>query len=181
MSSLLRSPLFLALFGGSLGFLLGAGLFYHGEAPATQDILTFLPPVQSSLTESSSFPDFRSTQSSHVSVKRNDGPRLTITTPTHHRQDLLLPSTRTIQASEPLFTSLPTEASKTFFAHNSKMNWGMTRALHALGWKRVGQPEQARLLYTYRRNSKWYTALEPWQRYNHIPGMHVVSVLNFVS
>jgi hypothetical protein len=74
-----------------------------------------------------------------------------------------------IRSSNKLFQALPKTKRRTFYAHRSRINQGMIRALREQGWTQVNHLEDARFVYTYKRMKSWYPKLHPWQRYNHIP------------
>jgi hypothetical protein len=71
-----------------------------------------------------------------------------------------------IKASRNLFSTLSEQ--NTYYAQEDWTCQGMIRALRSLGWTRVAQKKNARLIYTRHATADWYAELEPWQRYNHI-------------
>lgn len=73
------------------------------------------------------------------------------------------------KASRKLFSTLPKEKERTFFADITKPTQPFVRTLRHLGWIKVDEMEDARLIYTNERDIELFGELEPWQRYNHIP------------
>mmetsp|Transcript_462 Transcript_462/g.681 ORF Transcript_462/g.681 Transcript_462/m.681 type:complete len:503 (-) Transcript_462:38-1546(-) len=73
-----------------------------------------------------------------------------------------------IKASKRLFSKMPKGKERNFYAHMSKICHPMVRALRDQGWHKVDKKEDARVIYTYVRETKSYPTLKSWQRYNHI-------------
>ena len=74
-----------------------------------------------------------------------------------------------MKASKKMFSTLPKQKERTFFADYTKASQPFVRTLRHLGWIKVDQVEDARLIYSNERDIEWFGELEPWQRYNHIP------------
>lgn len=68
------------------------------------------------------------------------------------------------------FTPVPAPSRKTFYYDGSKLSMPVARALRSRGWHRVDDSDQAALIYTYSNKPEWATDLQPWQRFNYIPG-----------
>lgn len=64
---------------------------------------------------------------------------------------------------------MPKAFARNFYSGMSRIHQPMVRALRDQGWTMVDDRSDARFIYTYTRNKKWYPQLESWQRYNHIP------------
>jgi hypothetical protein len=75
----------------------------------------------------------------------------------------------TIKASKKLFSTLPSENVRTFFADTTKTSQPLIRTLRHLDWIKVDEMQDACLIYTNERDIELFHELEPWQRYNHIP------------
>lgn len=84
----------------------------------------------------------------------------------YHQQ---LRHSHVIKASRNLFSTLSEQNKRTYYAQDDWTCQGMIRALRSLGWTRVAQKKNARLIYTNERHTDWYSEFEPWQRYNHVP------------
>ena len=84
----------------------------------------------------------------------------------HHPQ---LRQNHVIEASRNLFSTLPEQNKRTYYAQDDWNCQAMIRALRSIGWIRVAHKTNARLIYTNERHGDWYSQLEPWQRYNHLP------------
>jgi hypothetical protein len=75
----------------------------------------------------------------------------------------------TIKASKKMFSTLPTENVRTFFADTTKTSQPFIRTLRHLDWIKVDEMQDACMIYTNERDIELFDELEPWQRYNHIP------------
>jgi hypothetical protein len=88
----------------------------------------------------------------------------------------LPPSTSLVRVEEPLpsysegWIPVPPEYAKTYYADRMKQSHPFLRALHEKGYFRVEEFEKAHVLYTHDANADWAKELEPWQRFNYIPG-----------
>jgi len=69
------------------------------------------------------------------------------------------------------FTPVPAEFYKTFYFDGSKISHPIARALRSRGWSKVDDTDNAHLIYTYSNNADWAEELQPWQRFNYIPGL----------
>ena len=69
------------------------------------------------------------------------------------------------------FTPVPDSARGTFWIDKTRVNKPVREGFEARGWRYVASHEKAHVVYTYLSNSSLWTTLEPYQRYNHIPGV----------
>jgi hypothetical protein len=67
-------------------------------------------------------------------------------------------------------TPVPSQYRKTFYYDGDKITQPIARALRSRGWQQVDSETDAHLIYTYSNNADWATTLQPWQRFNFIPG-----------
>jgi hypothetical protein len=92
---------------------------------------------------------------------------LRIATTQAHSTSWWDPPQPVITASKPLFSALPEDFQRTYYVQDHWACQAMIRALRQIGWTRVAQKENARLIYTNDRQTEW--EFQPWQRHNHIP------------
>eukprot|EP00537_Pseudo-nitzschia_pungens_P017582 CAMPEP_0172411832 /NCGR_PEP_ID=MMETSP1061-20121228/77595_1 /TAXON_ID=37318 /ORGANISM="Pseudo-nitzschia pungens, Strain cf. pungens" /LENGTH=560 /DNA_ID=CAMNT_0013148047 /DNA_START=101 /DNA_END=1783 /DNA_ORIENTATION=+ len=69
------------------------------------------------------------------------------------------------------FSPVPSEYRKTFYYDGKKISQPIARALRSRGWVRVDDTDNAHIIYTYSNYADWATELQPWQRFNYIPGL----------
>jgi hypothetical protein len=86
-----------------------------------------------------------------------------------------LPALKKITPIPQSFTSpVPNKACGTFYVDKTTLSTGenhpIKRGFEARGWHYVSSHEKAHVVYTRKINKNWLTTLEPYQRYNHIPG-----------
>jgi hypothetical protein len=67
-------------------------------------------------------------------------------------------------------TPVPNQYRKTFYYDGSKLSMPIARAFRSRGWQLVDDTENAHVIYTYSNHADWAQELQPWQRFNYIPG-----------
>jgi hypothetical protein len=67
-------------------------------------------------------------------------------------------------------TPVPSVHRKTFYYDGDKISQPIARAFRSRGWQQVDSPRNAHVIYTYSNNADWAATLQPWQRFNYIPG-----------
>lgn len=67
-------------------------------------------------------------------------------------------------------TPVPSPYRKTFYYDGDKISQPIARALRSRGWQQVDSTTNAHLIYTYSNYADWAATLQPWQRFNYIPG-----------
>ena len=67
-------------------------------------------------------------------------------------------------------TPVPEKAVKTFYYDGTKISMPIARSLRSRGWQRVDEIADAHLIYTYKQWEYIGKDLQPWQRFNLIPG-----------
>jgi hypothetical protein len=79
--------------------------------------------------------------------------------------------TRVQPASQPKkMTPVPDAVHKTFYYDGEKLSMPVARAFRSRGYRLVDDTKDAHIIYTYSNNAGWAEDLEPWQRFNYIPG-----------
>ena len=73
-------------------------------------------------------------------------------------------------ASTSRFTPVPDSAQGTFWIDDHRTSKPIRQGFEARGWRYVTSHEKAHVVYTYLSNPSLWETLEPYQRYNHIPG-----------
>lgn len=67
-------------------------------------------------------------------------------------------------------TPVPDRYRKTFYYDGETIEQPVARALRSRGWQQVDDRDNAHVIYTYANNAHWSNTLQPWQRFNYIPG-----------
>jgi hypothetical protein len=67
-------------------------------------------------------------------------------------------------------TPVPSQHRKTFYYDGDEISQPIARALRSRGWQQVDSEENAHLIYTYSNYAELAATLQPWQRFNYIPG-----------
>ena len=80
------------------------------------------------------------------------------------------PSDLVVKGKRVIFTTVPPERYRTFYTENEKISFSIARAFRNRGWRKARSPAEAHIIYHYREDYDVMYKLEPWQRYNHMPG-----------